>query len=83
MKSSEKILKLMSDFIENGILTSQDAKKELYNSLKFQRDKLIEKLDVVPREEFEILKKIVYKQQKQLDLLTKKQKIKKTKKSKK
>ena len=30
--------------------------KELYNSLKFQRDKLIEKLDVVPREEFEILK---------------------------
>ena len=57
MNSSEKILKLMSDFIENGILTSQDAKKELYNSLKFQRDKLIEKLDVVPREEFEILKK--------------------------
>ena len=80
MNSSEKILKLMSDFIENGILTSQDAKKELYNSLKFQRDKLIEKLDVVPREEFEILKKIVYKQQKQLDLLTKKQKTKKTKK---
>ena len=80
MNSSEKILKLMSDFIENGILTSQDAKKELYNSLKFQRDKLIEKLDVVPREEFEILKKIV---QKQDALIKKLQKNKKTKKVKK
>ena len=71
----------MSDFIENGILTSQDAKKEFLNNLKFKRDKLVEKLDLVPREEFEILKKIIDKQQKQIDLLTKRKKSKKAKKS--
>ena len=81
MDSSDKILKLMSDFIENGILTSQDAKKEFLNNLKFKRDKLVEKLDLVPREEFEILKKIIDKQQKQIDLLTKRNKSKKAKKS--
>ena len=35
MNSSEKIIKLISNFIETGVLTSQDAKKELINSLKF------------------------------------------------
>ena len=34
MNSSEKILKLISNFVETGILTSQDAKKELMNNLK-------------------------------------------------
>ena len=33
MNNSEKILKLISNFIETGILTSQDAKKELINNL--------------------------------------------------
>ena len=41
MNSSEKILKLISNFIESGILTSQDAKKELIDNLKFKRDDLI------------------------------------------
>ena len=83
MSNTEKILKSLSSLIENGILTSKDIKKEISTDLKFTRDKIINKLDIVSREEFEILKKIVYKQQKQLDLLTKKQKTKKTKKSKK
>ena len=43
MNNSEKILKLISNFIETGILTSQDAKKELMNNLKFKRDDLIDK----------------------------------------
>ena len=74
MNSSEKILKLISNFIETGILTSQDAKKELINSLKFKRDNLIDKLQLVSREEFNILKKIIEKQQKQIDLLKKNKK---------
>jgi len=40
MNSSEKFLKLVSDLLENGILTSQDAKKDLINNLKFKRDNL-------------------------------------------
>ena len=57
MKSSEKILKLISNFVETGILTSQDAKKELINNLKFKRDDLIDKLQLVSREEYNVLKK--------------------------
>ena len=71
MNSSEKILKIISNFIETGILTSQDAKKELINDLKFKRDGLIDKLRLVSREEFNALKKVIEKQQKQIDQLKK------------
>ncbi len=81
MNSSEKILKLISNFIETGVLTSQDAKKELVNNLKFKRDNLIDKLQLVSREEFNILKKLIEKQQKQIDKLKKNKKITKVKKS--
>jgi BMFP domain-containing protein YqiC len=80
MNSSEKILKLISNFVETGILTSQDAKKELINNLKFKRENLIDKLKLVSREEYNILKKIIEKQQKQIDQL-KRKKIIKVKKS--
>ena len=56
MSNSEKILKSLSSLIENGILTSEDIKKEITTDLKFKRDKLISKLELVSREEFEILK---------------------------
>ena len=62
MNNSEKILKSISSLIENGILSSKDIQKEISNELKFKRDKLINKLDLVSREEFEVLKKIVQKQ---------------------
>ena len=62
MSNSEKILKTLSSLIENGILTSKDIKKEISTDLKFKKDKLISKLDLVSREEFEVLKKLVQKQ---------------------
>tara|TARA_A100001011_G_C13762666_1_gene615904 strand:+ start:144 stop:374 length:231 start_codon:yes stop_codon:yes gene_type:complete len=76
MNNSEKILKLISSFVENGILTSQDAKKEILNKLKFQKDDIIDKLDLVPRQEFEILKKIVLKQNQEIKKLKKTKKVK-------
>jgi BMFP domain-containing protein YqiC len=76
MNNSEKILKLISNFVETGILTSQDAKKELINNLKFKRDKLIDQLQLVSRVEFNVFKKIIEKQQKQIDQLKKKKIIK-------
>ena len=80
MSNSEKIIKTLSSLIENGILTSKDIKKEISNDLKFKKDKIINKLDLVSREEFQVLKKIVQKQ----DLIIKKlQKNKNTKKAKK
>ena len=80
MNNSEKILKLLSNFIETGILTSQDAKKEVINNLKFKLDNLINKLQLVSRVELNILKKIIEKQQKQINLLNKNKKTTKVKK---
>jgi len=80
MSNSEKILKSLSSLIENGILTSEDIKKEISTDLKFKRDKLISKLELVPREEFEILKKIVQKQEKELKKLKRSRKPKKARK---
>ena len=80
MNNSEKLLKLLSSFIETGILTSQDAKKEVINNLKFKLDNLINKLQLVSRVELNILKKIIEKQQKQINLLKKNKKTTKVKK---
>tara|TARA_B100001564_G_C20473005_1_gene593506 strand:+ start:278 stop:523 length:246 start_codon:yes stop_codon:yes gene_type:complete len=80
MKNSEKLLKVLSSFVENGILSSNDIKKEISNDLKFTRDKLINKLQLVSREEFEVLKKLTQKQELIIKKLLKKKKIKKAKK---
>mgnify|MGYP005674888839 FL=1 len=58
------------------MLTSKDIRKEISTDLKFKKDKIINKLDLVSRKEFEVLKKIVQKQEIQI------QKIQKRKKSK-
>lgn len=79
MNNSEKILKSLSSLIENGILTSKDIKKEISTDLKFKKDKIIGKLDLVTREEFEILKKIVQKQDAIIKKLNKSKKVKKAK----
>jgi BMFP domain-containing protein YqiC len=81
MSNSEKIFKSISGLIENGILTSKDIKKEISTDLKFTRDKIINKLDLVSREEFEVLKKIVQKQDTIIKKLMKTKKTKKVKKS--
>ena len=81
MKSSEKLLKVLSTLIENGILSSNDIKKEISTDLKFTRDKLINKLQLVSREEFEVLKKMTQKQEAPIRKLLKDKKAKKAKKS--
>ena len=68
MSNSEKILRSLSSLIENGILTSKDIKKEISTDFKIKKDKIINKLELVSREEFDVLKKLVQKQ----DLIIKK-----------
>ena len=63
MSNSEKLLKTLSSLIENGILTSKDIKREISTDFKFKKDKLINKLQLVSRQEFNILKKMVQKQE--------------------
>ena len=74
MSDKEKILKTISGLLETGILTVNDLKKELFTNFKFQKDEIANKLDLVSREEFEVLKKLVEKQDMKIKKLSKKTK---------
>jgi len=78
VSDKEKILKTLSSLLETGILTANDVKKELLTNLKFKKDGIVSKLDLVSREEFKALKKLVEKQDAKINQL-----LKKTKKAKK
>ena len=82
MNNFQKFLKILSGFIETGILTSQDIKKDLSASLKFKKEKFIDNLNLATREDLHILKKLLEKQQKEINIL-KKNKKKNSKKAKK
>ncbi len=81
MSNSEKILKTLSELIEKSILTSNDIKKEISTEFKFKKDKIIKDLNLVSRNEFEVLKKIVQNQDIIIKQLKKNKKSKKVKKS--
>ena len=74
MTDKDKILKTLSSLLETGILTVNDVKKELLTNLKFKKDDIIGKLDLVSKEEFEILKKVVEKQDLKIKKISKKSK---------
>ena len=80
MSDKEKILKTLSSLIETGILTANDVKKELVTNFKFKKDSLLNQLDLVSRDEFEILKKIIENKEIKINKLSRK-KTKKVKKS--
>ena len=58
MNNSQKILKMISGFIEAGLITSKDLRKELLTSLKFKKEDFASKLDLVTKDEFAVIKKI-------------------------
>ena len=74
MQNYQKIMKLKSDFIENGILSSDDLKKEIITNLKFKKEKIINDLQLVRKEDFIQLKRLVEKQEKIIKNLKKKTK---------
>ncbi len=79
MSDKEKILKTLSNLLETGILTVNDVREELVTNLKFKKENIVSKLDLVSREEFELLKMLVEKQDLKIKNLSKK--TKKAKKS--
>ena len=78
MTNKEKILQTLTTLLETGILTANDIKKELITNFQFKKDDLINQLDLVSREEFEVLKKIVEKQDIEIKKLKKIKKVKKS-----
>ena len=66
MAKYNKFLRNITELIEKGLFTSKDLKKEAVNALKFKVENIANRLNLVPREEFEVQKKRIEKLQKDL-----------------
>ena len=82
MSKSKILIDKLTKLIEQGMVTSKDLGDEIKNILKFKQDEIINKLNFVSKDEFEIQKKRLDKIEKKLnEVLKKKIKPKKAKKS--
>tara|TARA_B100001079_G_scaffold6281_1_gene5281 strand:+ start:1928 stop:2176 length:249 start_codon:yes stop_codon:yes gene_type:complete len=82
MSKSKILMDKVAKLIEQGMVTSKDLGDEIKNILKFKQDEIINKLNFVSKDEFEIQKKRLDKIEKKLnEVLKKKIKPKKAKKS--
>ena len=82
MEKYNKLLRNITELIEKGLYTSKDLKKEAEKALKFKIEIILNKLNLVSREEFEVQKKRIEKLQKDLIIIKKtKRKTTKVKKS--
>ena len=66
MEKYNKILRNITEIIEKGVFASKDLGKEVEDALKFKAENIINKLNLVKREEFEVQKKIIAKLQKEI-----------------
>ena len=82
MSKSKILIDKVAKLIEQGMITSKDLGDEIKNILKFKQDEIINKLNFVSKDEFEIQKKRLDKIEKKLNKVFKKKiKPKKVKKS--
>ena len=83
MQNYKKFIKNITELIEKGLVSTKDIKEEVENIVKFQADNIVNKLNLVSREEFEIQKKLIEKLKNEITKLKgeRKKKITKAKKS--
>ena len=81
MSKSKILIDRLAKLIDEGLLTSKDIGDEIKNSLNYKKESVINKLNLVTRDEFEIQKARLDKIQKEFDKLKKRKKTKKVKKS--
>ena len=81
MSKSKILINRLAKLIEDGLLTSKDIGDEIKNSLNYKKESLINKLNLVTRDEFEIQKARLDKIQKEFGKLKKRKKTKRVKKS--
>ena len=72
MEKYNKLLRNITELIEQGLFNSKDLKKEVEDSLKFKMEILANKLKLVSREEFEVQKKMIEKLYKDLSKIKEK-----------
>ena len=61
MEKYNKFLRNIAELIEKGLFTSKDFKKEVEDALKFKMDNIVNRLNLVSREEFEVQKQLIEK----------------------
>ena len=81
MSKTKILLDRLAKLIDEGVLTSKDIGEEIKNSLNYKKESVINKLNLVTRDEFEIQKARLDKIQEEFGRLKKRKKIKKVKKS--
>ena len=82
MSKSKLIIDNLAKLIEEGLITTKDISNEVKNSLDFKKNEILNKLDFVTKDEFEVQKARLDKIQKELEFLKKnKKKPKKVKRS--
>ena len=81
MSKSKILIDRLTKLFEEGLLTSKDISNEIKNSLKYKKESIVNKLNLVTRDEFEAQKARLDKIQKEFQKLIKNKKIKKAKKS--
>ena len=82
MSKSKILIDKLAKLIEQGMVTSKDIGEEIKNILKFKQDEIINKLNFVSKDEFEIQKERLDRIEKKINkVLKKKLKPKKVRKS--
>jgi len=81
MSKTKILLDRLAKLIDEGVLTSKDIGEEIKNSLNYKKESVINKLNLVTRDEFEVQKARLDKIQEEFGKLKKRKKIKKAKKS--
>ena len=79
MSKSKILINKLAKLLEEGLLTSKDIGDEIKNSLNYKKESIINKLDLVTRDEFEIQKARLDKIQEEFRKLKKRKKTKKAK----
>ena len=81
MSKTKILIDRLAKLIDEGLLTSKDIGDEIKNSLNYKKESVINKLNLVTRDEFEIQKARLDKIQEEFGRLKKRKKTKKVKKS--
>ena len=81
MSKSKILIDRLAKLIEEGLLTSKDIGDEIKNTLNYKKESIINKLNLVTRDEFEIQKARLDKIQEEFSKFKKRKKTTKVKKS--
>ena len=71
MSKSKILINKLAKLIEEGMLTSKDISEEIKNLLNYKKESVINKLNLVTRDEFEIQKARLDKIQEEFSKLKK------------